>query len=70
MLHSVQRSSGRRRSSAGKFPEFFWGVQKLLQLSKGEEDVAIVSPKLVIYVEKGWEGRPRAIEKYVDAKEV
>ena len=66
----MQRSSGRRRSSAGKFPEFFRAFKNYL-ISKGEEGVAPVSPKLVMHVGKGWEGRSRAtIEKYVDAKVV
>ena len=44
------------------------GAFKNYLLSKGEEGVATVSPKLVTYVGKGWEGRSRAIEKYADAK--
>ena len=37
-------------------------------LSKGEEGVAKVSPKLIMFLGKRWEGSSRATEKYVDAK--
>ena len=43
--------------------EFFGWAFKNYLLSKGEEGVTTVSPKLVMYVGKGWEGRSRAIKK-------
>ena len=48
--------------------EFFGWAFKNYLLSKGEEGVTTVSPKLVMYVGRGGMEDPEPSKKYVDAK--